>query len=241
MEIFPAIDLINAQAVRLTRGDYGNKKVYDNDPASVAKRFYDKGARNLHVVDLDGAKTGEVVNMPCISELCKIDGLFIEVGGGIRTMERIEKYLNLGVDRVILGTAAVKDPQLLSDAINEYGEKIAVGVDAHDGKVALSGWLERTDIDSVSFCKELRDKGVKTIIYTDIAKDGAMSGTNREIYTILNQIDGLNIVASGGICFEEDVIALSNMGIYAAIIGKAIYEGAIDLERAVKLAKTEKK
>ncbi len=240
MEIFPAIDLIASQAVRLTRGDYGNKKVYDNNPVSVAKRFYEQGAGNLHVVDLDGAKTGEAVNMPCIGELCKIDGLFIEVGGGIRSMERIEQYLNLGVDRVILGTAAVKDPQLLSDALREYGEKIAVGVDAHDGKAALSGWLERTDIDSVSFCKELRDKGVKTVIYTDISKDGAMSGTNREIYAVLNEIEGLDIVASGGICFEEDVTVLRDMGIYAAIIGKAIYEGAIDLERAVKLAKTEK-
>ena len=239
MEIFPAIDLISGQAVRLTRGDYDNKKVYDNDPVSVAKRFLEQGARNLHVVDLDGAKSGMPINMPCIGKLCEVEGLFIEVGGGIRTMERIEEYIKLGVDRVILGTAAVKNPQLLSDALREFGEKIAVGVDAHDGKAALSGWLERTDIDSVTFCKELRDKGVKTVIYTDIAKDGAMSGTNREIYSVLSEIDGLSIVASGGICFEEDVAALKKMGIYAAIIGKAIYEGAIDLSRAVKIADPE--
>lgn len=240
MEIFPAIDLISGQAVRLTKGDYGNKKVYDCDPVSVAKRFSQSGANNLHVVDLDGAKSGEVVNMPCIEKLCRMDGLFIEVGGGIRTMDRIEAYLDLGVDRVILGTAAVKNPELLGEAISKYGDKIAVGVDAHDGKVALSGWIERTELDSVSFCKELRDKGVKTVIYTDIAKDGAMEGTNRKIYKVLNGIEGLSIVASGGICFEEDVVALRDMGIYAAIIGKAIYEGAIDLQRAVKLARTEK-
>ncbi len=240
MEIYPAIDLIAGQAVRLTRGDYSSKKVYDRDPVSVAMRFKESGASNLHVVDLDGAKTGSPVNMPRIRELCAIDGLFVQVGGGIRTMERIEEYIALGVDRVILGTAAVKDPKLLISAIKRYNDKIAVGVDARDGKAALSGWLERTDIDSVAFCRELRDKGVKTVIYTDIARDGAMSGTNREIYSLLNGIDGLSVIASGGICFESDVLALKAMGIYGAIIGKALYEGAIELKRVIMLAGTEK-
>lgn len=236
MEIFPAIDLILGQAVRLTQGDYARSKVYDSDPVRVARGFIAQGARNLHVVDLDGAKSGAPVNMPRIRELAGLPGLFVQVGGGIRSMEGIETYLALGIDRVILGTAAVKDPALLAQAIKAHGERIAVGVDAKNGRIALSGWLEQTDIDSVAFCRKLCDEGVQTVIYTDIAKDGAMEGTNREAYAALARIEGLNVVASGGICTQEDIAALRDMGIYAAIIGKALYEGAIDLRRAIEIS-----
>ena len=237
MLIFPAIDLSGGNVVRLTQGDYGQKKTYSDDPVSVAAAFYNAGAKYLHVVDLDGAKQGAAANFAVISRLAEEGDLFIQVGGGIRTMERIESYLSFGVDRVILGTAAVKDPALLRDALARYGDKIAVGVDAKNGKVALSGWLEVTELDSVSFCKRLRDMGVATVIYTDISKDGALAGTNLAVYRTLSSISGLNIVASGGVSYEEEISALQSMNLYAAIIGKALYEGKLSLERALLLTK----
>ncbi len=239
MEIFPAIDIRNAKVVRLTKGDYDVMKVYRNDPTEVAKEFLDAGARNLHVVDLDGARDGSLANFDSIKALAATEGLFIEVGGGIRNMERIEAYLKLGVGRVILGTAAVKNYPFVEQAVKEFGNAVAVGVDAKDGMVAVSGWEEVTEIPSFQFCKRLRDTGVKTVIYTDISKDGAMSGTNLEIYKKLAEIKGLDIVASGGITYENEIKALRDMGTYGAILGKALYEGKLDLSRALKIAKGE--
>jgi len=240
MELFPAIDIRGAKVVRLTKGDYDVMKVYRDDPTEVAKEFLEAGAHNLHVVDLDGARDGSLANFESIKALASTKGLFIEVGGGIRNMERIEGYLNLGVGRVILGTAAVKNFPFVVEAVKEFGDAIAVGVDAKDGMVAVSGWEEVTEINSLEFCKKLRDTGVKTVIYTDISKDGAMSGTNLEIYKELSEIKGLDIVASGGITFEDEIATLRDMGTYGAILGKALYEGKLDLRRALNIAREGK-
>ena len=240
MELFPAIDIRGAKVVRLTKGDYDVMKVYRDDPTEVAKEFLDAGAHNLHVVDLDGARDGSLANFESIKALASTKGLFIEVGGGIRNMERIEGYLNLGVGRIILGTAAVKNFPFVVEAVKEFGDAIAVGVDAKDGMVAVSGWEEVTEINSLEFCKKLRDTGVKTVIYTDISKDGAMNGTNLEIYKELSKIKGLDIVASGGITFEDEIATLRDMGTYGAILGKALYEGKLDLRRALNIAREGK-
>ncbi|MDD3920737.1 MAG: 1-(5-phosphoribosyl)-5-[(5-phosphoribosylamino)methylideneamino]imidazole-4-carboxamide isomerase [Eubacteriales bacterium] len=239
MLIFPAIDLSGGKAVRLTQGDYDRKTVYADDPAAVAKSFIEAGATCLHMVDLDGAKTGSPVNSDAIRAVCAVPGLFTELGGGIRSMEQIERYLSFGIDRVILGTAAFRDPDLLLEALHTYAEKIAVGVDAKNGFVALSGWLELTEQKGVDFCKVLRDMGVRTVIYTDISRDGALSGSNLELYRELSEISGLNVVASGGVSFEKEITALRDMGLYAAIVGKAIYEGKLSLPRVLALAKGE--
>ena len=236
MEIFPATDIIGGKVVRLVKGDYNRVTVYADSPAEMAKEFIKSGARNLHIVDLDGAKSGSPENFEKIREAAEIGGLFIEVGGGIRNEERIEDYLSLGVNRVILGTAAVKDYPFLERAVKKYGDAIAVGVDAKNGMVAVGGWLETTDISSVEFCKKLRDTGVRTVIYTDISKDGMLSGTNLEIFGLLNEIEGLDIVASGGVTFESEIKALRDMNIYAAIVGKAVYEKKLDLARVIEIA-----
>ena len=236
MEIFPATDIINGKVVRLEKGDYGKITVYADSPAEKSKEFIKLGARNLHIVDLDGAKNGSPENFEKIREAARIEGLFTQVGGGIRSEEKIEDYLSLGVNRVILGTAAVKDFAFLERAVKKYGSSIAVGVDAKNGRVAVSGWLETTDIDSFDFCVKLRDAGVNTVIYTDISKDGMLSGTNLEIFGRLNEIEGLNIIASGGITFEDEIKTLRDMNIYAAIVGKAVYENKLDLARAVRIA-----
>lgn len=239
MEIFPAIDIRDGKVVRLTEGDYDRMTVYSSSPCEIAEQFIEKGAKNLHVVDLDGAKDGTTENFEVIREIAKYKELFIEVGGGIRSIERIKKYLDLGVDRTIIGTAAVKNYPLVEEAVKLFGDKIAVGVDAKDGRVAVSGWREVTDTDSVAFCKRLRDTGVKTVIYTDISKDGVLSGTNLEIYKELSKIDGLDIVASGGITYESEIKELKNMGLYAAIVGKAVYAGKLSLESVLKAAGEE--
>lgn len=239
MEIFPAIDIRDGKVVRLTEGDYDRMTVYSSSPCEIAEQFIEKGAKNLHVVDLDGAKDGTTENFEVIREIAKYKELFIEVGGGIRSVERIEKYLDLGVDRTIIGTAAVKNYPLVEEAVRLFGDKIAVGVDAKDGRVAVSGWREVTDTDSVAFCKRLRDTGVKTVIYTDISKDGVLSGTNLEIYKELSKIDGLDIVASGGITYESEIKELKNMGLYAAIVGKAVYAGKLSLESVLRAAGEE--
>ncbi|MCQ4638405.1 1-(5-phosphoribosyl)-5-[(5-phosphoribosylamino)methylideneamino]imidazole-4-carboxamide isomerase [Anaerovorax odorimutans] len=235
MEIFPAIDLRDGQAVRLFQGDYDQMTVYSKNPADVARQFKAKGARNLHLVDLDGAKDGRLVNFESIREIIADVDLFVEVGGGIRDEERIRQYLDLGVGRVILGTIAVKDPAFLEEMVRKYGEKIAVGVDVKDGLVAINGWKEVTDKDGMEFCQYLRDIGVKTVIYTDISRDGGLKGTNLEAYKKLARIKGLNVVASGGISFAEEITALKET-VYGAILGKALYDGLLDLETAVKLA-----
>ncbi|MDD6647665.1 MAG: 1-(5-phosphoribosyl)-5-[(5-phosphoribosylamino)methylideneamino]imidazole-4-carboxamide isomerase [Firmicutes bacterium] len=235
MKIFPAIDLRNGKAVRLYQGDYDQMTVYSDSPVDVARSFKAKGASCLHLVDLDGAKDGQLVNFETIKEIVEEVDMYVEVGGGIRDEERIKQYLELGVGRVILGTIAVKDPDFLEAMVTKYGEKIAVGVDARDGFVAINGWKEITDRESFEFCRYLRDIGVRTVIYTDISRDGGLEGTNMEAYRKLQEIEGLEVTASGGISFEEEITALKDVAA-AAILGKAIYSGKLDLERAVKLA-----
>ena len=236
MNIIPAIDLINGKAVRLLKGDYEKVTVYSDDPAAVAESFEKAGAKYLHVVDLDGAKDGTTANFETIKKIIGKTDLSVEVGGGIRTLERVRQYIDIGVDRVIIGTAAVTDPDFLREAVKLYGEKIVVGVDIKDGFVAIKGWLEISELSCKEFCKKLEDLGVKTIICTDISKDGMMSGTNRELYRELYDEFELNIIASGGVSSMEDIAVLSNMGLFGAIVGKAIYTGAIELSDAIKLA-----
>ena len=234
MEIFPAIDLRSGQVVRLTQGDYDKMVIYSDDPKEIARQFKANGAKNLHVVDLDGAKDGRLVNFDTIKDIVSQGGLFVQVGGGIRDEQRILQYLDLGVHRVILGTVAVTDFAFLERMVARYREKIAVGVDAKDGYVAIHGWNETTDISSLEFCQKLADIGVRTVIYTDIAKDGELSGTNLEVYRTLSRMD-LDIVASGGISFEHEIIELKEMNIYAAIVGKAIYTDTLDLQKIIEL------
>ncbi|MBQ8575942.1 MAG: 1-(5-phosphoribosyl)-5-[Clostridia bacterium] len=237
MNIFPAIDLFDGAAVRLFKGDYNQMTVYDKNPLNIAKKFEECGAQYLHMVDLEGAKTGLTPNLETIENIVKNTSLFVELGGGIRSMETIDKYLSIGVSRVILGTAAITDETLLDEAIAKYGEKIAVGVDIKDGFVAIKGWTEKSQFTFEDFCKKMQDKGVKTLICTDISKDGAMKGTNRELYKTLSEQLDLDIIASGGVSSLDDVKALREMNLYGAIIGKAYYTGAIDLKEAIEVAK----
>ena len=239
MQIFPATDILGGKVVRLTKGDYNQVKIYADSPAEMALEFMKDGATNLHMVDLDGAKDGAPVNFEAIREAAKIKDLFIEVGGGIRDMKRVEDYLSLGVKRVILGTAAIRNYPFVEEAVKEFGNAIAVGVDAKDGFVAVSGWQETTSVKSVEFCKKLRDTGVATVIYTDISKDGMLSGTNLEVYAELSEIKGLDIVASGGITYVNEIEKLRDMNIYGAIVGKAVYEGKLSLKDALKAAEVK--
>lgn len=237
MNIFPAIDLVDGKAVRLYKGDYSRMTVYNDNPVQVARQFQNCGAKFLHLVDLEGAKDGTTPNIETVKAIRKGCNLFIEIGGGIRNIETVKTYIDAGVDRVILGTAAVRDPDFLKDALSRYGDKIAVGVDIKDGFVAIKGWLENSEYTGLEFCKKMQDLGVKTLIITDISKDGAMKGTNRELYKELSQKLNLNITASGGVSSIEDVKALKEMNLYGAIIGKAYYIGAIDLAEAVEVSK----
>ena len=239
MQIFPAIDLSGGQVVRLYQGDYDKMTVYGADPCAVARDFIAAGAKYLHVVDLDGAKDGTLANFTSIAAIAKQGGLYIEVGGGIRTEERIRQYLDLGVSRCILGTIAVKDFEFTARMARKYGDAIAVGVDARDGFVAINGWKELSNEKGVDFCRRLRDAGVQTVIYTDISRDGAEMGTNLELYQELAAIQGLKIIASGGISFEEELLRLEQMGTWGAILGKALYTGKLDLQRAVQLVQKE--
>lgn len=235
MKIFPAIDLRDGKAVRLFQGDYDQMTVYSENPVDIARSFKAKGASCLHLVDLDGAKDGKLVNFDTIKAIVEQVDMFVEVGGGIRDEERIKQYLDLGVGRVILGTIAIKNPEFLEEMVAKYGEKIAVGVDAREGFVAINGWKEITDKESFEFCEYLRGIGVKTVIYTDISKDGGLQGTNIEAYKKLRQIEGLEITASGGISFEDELVILKDIA-DAAILGKALYSGILDLQRAVEIA-----
>ena len=237
MELFPAIDLIGGCAVRLVKGDYAQKTVYSENPAEVAKSFAAAGAKYLHVVDLEGAKDGGTPNLETIKNIVEQGGLLVEVGGGIRSEEVIKKYLDAGVFRVILGTAAVQNPAFLEDMVQKYGEKIAVGVDIKDGMVAIKGWTEVSQESCFDFCEKLQKIGVKTIICTDISKDGLLSGTNLELYKELSDKFSVDIVASGGVTTLDDVKKLADMGMYGAILGKALYTGNIDLKAAVELTK----
>ncbi len=237
MIIFPAIDIIGGKAVRLYKGDYAQMTVYSDDPAAVAADFKAKGATHIHLVDLEGAKDGGTPNFETVCDIKKKSGLFCEIGGGIRSMEVIERYIEAGIDRVILGTAAVTDPSFLKGAIEKYGEKIAVGIDILDSFVAIKGWTEKSKFEAFEFCEEMERLGVRTLICTDISKDGAMQGTNHELYKKLSERFEINITASGGVSSIGDVRRLREQNIYGAIIGKAYYTGDIDLSEAIEVAK----
>ena len=235
MNIFPAIDLYGGKAVRLFKGDYANMTVYSDHPIEVARAFEAAGAHYIHMVDLEGARDGGTPNLAVVAEVARETSLFVEIGGGIRDMATVEAYLAVGVSRVILGTAAVNDPAFLDAAIAAYGEKIAVGADVKDGYIAIKGWLEQSAYTLEAFLSEMQARGVRTVICTDISKDGAMVGTNRELYRTLSATYQMDIVASGGVSSIEDVRALAEMGLYGAIIGKAYYTGAIDLSEAISI------
>ena len=237
MLIFPAIDLFEGKAVRLYKGDYNQMTVYNNDPLAVAADFKAAGATCLHVVDLEGARSGDTPNLATVAALAAQSGLFTEVGGGIRSLEVVDRYLSAGVGRVILGTAAVTDRDFLKAALKKHGEKIAVGVDIRDGQVAIKGWTESAGLDAMEFCAELQALGVSTVISTDISRDGAMQGANHALYRTLRERFSLNIIASGGVSTIDDVKRLSKAGLYGAIVGKAYYTGAISLSEAIEVAK----
>ncbi len=236
MKIFPAIDLYDGKAVRLYKGDYDNMTVYSSNPIEIARDFEAAGAKYIHMVDLEGAKDGTTPNIGIVSQVANETSLFVEIGGGIRSMETLDKYFSAGVSRAILGTAAVTDEVFLKAAVEKYGEKIAVGADIKDGLVAIKGWLEKSEYTTDAFFEKMCSLGVKTIICTDISKDGAMKGTNRELYKELSEKYSIDIVASGGVSSIDDIKALSDMNLYGAIIGKAYYIGAIDLKEAIKIS-----
>lgn len=237
MHIFPAIDLYDGKAVRLLKGDYQKMTVYSENPLEIAKDFENSGAEFLHIVDLEGAKTGETPNINTIEKIVKNTSLFTEVGGGIRTLETVKKYSNIGVKRVILGTAAVNDEEFLLSAVKKYGEKIAVGIDIKDGFVAIKGWTDLSKYTPFEFCEKMQNIGVKNVICTDVSKDGAMQGTNFDLYKEMSEKFDLNITASGGVSGIDDIKRLKGLGIYGAIIGKAYYTKAISLARAIEVAK----
>ena len=237
MIIYPAIDLYEGKAVRLYKGDYAQMTVYSDQPETVAMDFVAQGADHIHLVDLEGAKCGTTPNLEVVCRIKERSGAFCEIGGGVRTMEVVDRYLNAGLDRVILGTAAVTDPSFLQDALNAWGDKIAVGIDIRDGFVAIKGWTEKSQLPAMDFCGKMRDLGAKTLICTDISKDGAMQGANHALYETLSQKLDIQIIASGGVSSIEDVKKLAALDIHGAIVGKAYYTGAIDLKEAIEVAK----
>ena len=236
MKIFPAIDLYEKKAVRLLKGEYDKMTVYSDNPIEIAEDFKRSGAEFIHVVDLEGAKDGTTPNIEVVTEIAKKTGLFVEVGGGIRTMDVLERYFSAGVSRAILGTAAVSNEAFLKEAISEYGEKIAVGADVKDGYIAIKGWVEKSEYTLDAFFAKMQSLGVKTVICTDISKDGAMRGTNLEMYRELSKKYSVDIIASGGVSSIEDVKALSKMNLYGAIIGRAYYVGAINIKEAIEVS-----
>ena len=237
MLIFPAIDLYNGKVVRLYKGDYANMTIYSHDPLSVAKDFENAGATWIHMVDLEGAKEGTTPNLSVVASVAQNTNLKVEIGGGIRSMETVKAYLDAGVSRVILGTAAVTNPDFLKQALATYGEKIAVGVDIKDGKVAIKGWLETSQDDAMTFCQKMQDLGVSTIICTDISRDGAMQGSNHQLYATMAETFSLQIIASGGVSSMDDIYRLKDINLYGAIVGKAYYTGAILLKEAIEVSK----
>ena len=237
MLIFPAIDLYEGHAVRLYKGDYSRMTVYSDDPLSVAEDFRQKGAGQIHLVDLVGARSGGTPKLGTVCRIKERTGLFCEVGGGIRSMEVADAYIGAGVDRVILGTAAVTNEDFAARAAERYGDKIAVGIDVRDGKVAIRGWTETSALDAVEFCRRMKSLGITTFICTDISKDGAMRGANHDMYRAFSEVGGINLIASGGVSSLSDVRALAAAGLYGAIIGKAYYTGDIDLTGAIEAAK----
>lgn len=239
MIILPAIDIIDRKPVRLYQGDYAQKEIVGSSVMELAKNFEQSGAEYIHLVDLDGAKEGKRVNHEIILETAHALDVPVEVGGGIRTMAQIESYLENGIDRVILGTSAMEDPQLLQDALRRYGERIAVGIDCRDGLVYGRGWLEASELHYITFAKQLEEMGVQTVIVTDISKDGTLSGPNTDMLAALKEQSAMRIIASGGIRSIEDIAALKQLGLYGAITGKAMYHGTLDLKAAISLCREE--
>ncbi len=235
MKILPAVDLIGGQAVRLFRGDYNRKTVFDSDPVGTAMRFADAGAKYIHIVDLDGAKTGETANFEVIRKMIRASSLEAEVGGGIRSFDTADRYLDAGASRIILGTKAVTDPEFLLEAVERYGERLAVGADLKDGKVAVNGWLETSGETGEDFCARMSGIGLKTLICTDISRDGAMNGTNHELYIGLLKVFKNDLIASGGVSSAEEVLTLREEGLAGVILGKALYTGAIDLKKLIEV------
>lgn len=238
MILLPAIDLFEGKAVRLLRGDYKQMTVY-GEPLELAEAFVSAGAKYLHMVDLEGAKSGTTPNFEIVKKIAQTSGLNVEIGGGIRSEETIARYLEADVSRVILGTAAATDLDFTARMVRRYGEAIAVGVDLNDGLVAVKGWTETSGLSGLAFCKNLEEIGVQTVICTDIQKDGAMNGTNRALYQTLSESFSMRFIASGGVSSMEDILALKELNLYGAIIGKAYYTGAIDLKAAIRAAKNE--
>ncbi len=237
MIIYPAIDLFDGKAVRLFKGDYAQMTVYSKNPVSVAEDFKAQGAERVHLVDLEGAKSGTTPNLKTVLEIKEKTGLFCEIGGGVRSMDVVSRFIDAGIDRVILGTAAVTEPGFAAQAAEKYGEKIAVGVDIRDGFVAVRGWTEKTSLNAFDFCKKMQGLGIKTLICTDISRDGAMKGANHELYKKLSEELSMDIIASGGVSGMDDVKALRALNIHGAIIGKAYYTKAISLKEAIEAAK----
>lgn len=233
MHIIPAIDLLDGRAVRLVKGDYRRVTVYSDCPWQVAKKFENQKAKYLHLVDLDGAKNGNTANFETIQKIAENTDLSIEVGGGIRNLETVERYLDVGADRIILGTAAVTDPEFLGEAIRRYASHIVVGVDIRDERVAICGWTETSDLSCFDFCTMLQNMGVQTVICTDISKDGMMEGPNLSLYRRLSEQCSMNVIASGGVSSMENIRALSDLNLFGAIVGKALYTGAVNLEEAI--------
>lgn len=234
MILLPAIDLYEKKVVRLTRGDYAQMTVYNDDPVAQAKLFQDAGAQWLHTVDLEGAKDGSTPNYSVIEDICKDTSLKVEIGGGIRSLDTIQKYLDAGVERVILGTKAVTDPDFLEESLDKFGSHIAVGVDIKDEKIAIKGWLETAQDSVEDFFTKLCKLGVSTVICTDVSKDGMLAGTNVDLYRQLSQKFSLDLIASGGVSSQENLTRLKALGLYGAILGKALYTGALDLKAALR-------
>jgi phosphoribosylformimino-5-aminoimidazole carboxamide ribotide isomerase len=239
MIIFPAIDIKDNKCVRLSQGNFNKVKTYSNEPFDMALKWKNEGASFLHIVDLDGARSEEIINKKSIEKIAENIGLPIQVGGGIRSEEKIKSFIDMGVQRVIIGTIAVENKELLKELVSKYKEKLIVSIDAKDGKVALRGWEVISEVDSIDLCKELEEIGIKTIVYTDISKDGMLEGPNFDIYKILSQKTSLNIIASGGISSIDDIKRLKDMNIYGAIVGKALYDNKIELKEVLKCLQGE--
>ena len=237
MVIYPAIDIYEGKAVRLYKGDYARMTVYNDAPMVVASDFVEKGASCIHMVDLEGAKLGTTPNLSTICRVKSDTGLFCQIGGGIRNLKTVKAYIEAGLDRVILGTAAVTDPDFAKAAVDAYGDKIAIGVDIRDGYVAVKGWTEKSTLEAFSFCKQMEAIGIQTVICTDISKDGAMQGPNHDLYRRMSMELGMQIIASGGVSSIEDIQKLAQMEIHGAIVGKAYYTGAVDLRQAIEVAR----
>lgn len=234
MIIFPAIDILKGKCVRLIQGDYNQEKVYGDSPVAMAKKWEEKGAEYIHIVDLDGAKSGDSINKSVIKEIAENVNIPIQVGGGIRSLDIISFYLNSGVSRVIIGTAAIQDPEFLKEAVNQYGDKIAVSLDARNGFIATDGWTDTSEVKAIDLVKQLEQIGLKTIVYTDIAKDGMLQGPNLEEQRAINDATSMNLIASGGVTTKEDVNNLQTLNLYGTIIGKALYDGKLDFETVVE-------